>query len=1509
MIYPGSSAEVSLVVSPDPGIFSRENFSLLHEIVFISGDLPDLPALIDGVAAGSEVYMLDAQSDELSQMAALLAGRTGFDAIHILSHGSAGQLLNGTTTLTSDNLHDYSATLARIGSSLTVNGDLLLYGCDVAAGDAGQAFIDELAVATGADVAASTDLTGAASMGGDWVLEAQSGAVEATAMGNENYRGILGDDPLLPASLTNSMSWNGYTFQTRVDAEISVSDPLDPDRTGCYWDRYLLSGVANGETVYLYMGNSSTIDDYLIIGRGANVLTYNDDGGEGKKGLRDAFLSWIYQPGDIIRATTYDSGSTGSYSLWIGTSTGAKPTLTDVINYTPTITAGTTTASGSITEAEPTTGSATSDRASGSIAFADLDLSDSHSISQAVKSLVWTGGTLTTAQQSALTDAFTLGTKVDSTGTGSGTQAWQFSAADSTFDFLAIAETITATWSVTVDDSKTDGIVIKDVVVTITGTNDAAVITGTSTASLTETNAVLTAKGTLGAIDVDSAATFAAQTNVAGNHGYGKFSIGADGVWSYTADNAHNEFAQGIDYTDSFTVSTADGTQQVVRVTIAGTNDAAVITGTSTASLTESKAVLTATGMLSATDVDSATTFIAQTNVAGNHGYGKFSIGTDGVWNYTTDSAHHEFVVGTNYTDSVTVATADGTQQVVTVTIAGINDAAVITGTSTASLTETDAVLTATGMLSATDVDSAATFVAQTNVAGNHGYGKFSIGADGVWSYMADSTHHEFSGGSNYTDSMTVATADGTPQVVTVTIAGTNDAAVITGTSTANLTESNAVLMATGTLHATDVDSATIFTAQTNFSGNHGYGKFSIGTDGVWSYTADNAHNEFAYGTDYADSITVATADGTQQVVTVTIAGTNDAAVISGTSSASLTETNVVLTATGTLNATDVDSAATFVAQTNVGGNHGYGKFSIGTDGVWSYTADSAHNEFVGGTDYTDSVTVSTADGTEQVITVTVEGTNDAAVISGTSTASLTQTSMPLTAAGKLSATDADSAATFAAQTNVAGSNGYGHFTIGTDGVWSYTADSAHREFVGGIDYTDTLAASTADGTQQPVPVTITGVDDPAVLSSVISTLPESSTLRTTGGELTIHDVDTSSPVFVAQAGTHGTNGTFVLGADGVWSYTFDPEVVFTAGASYSDLFNVFSADGTATTVSVYKTSGAISLGHDSSGVSFVDLTVPVGIIFSEEHSPESSVATLRDQLIGASESKIGDAAVFEEILTGGIDAYMLTLQDQTQVTVRTITFSNDSAGTIASADHPITIQGAQSTGGGSTANPNHQEALVVDTTNLPSGSVIYFNNVEFAIVIGAVRLVGGDGKNFVIGDNAAQWIVLGTDDDTLYGGGGDDVIGSYGGNDLLFGDAGNDTLSGGIGNDTLDGGTGTDTAVFSGNYADYTISYDEATQTYAVLDKVVGRDGTDAVSHVENFQFADGTHQDIIKPTAATFSPGTGATEVEVGSDVVLTFSEAIHRGTGTIAIHSCLLYTSPSPRDRTRSRMPSSA
>ncbi|MGL5814875.1 MAG: VCBS domain-containing protein, partial [Aeromonas sp.] len=357
---------------------------------------------------------------------------------------------------------------------------------------------------------------------------------------------------------------------------------------------------------------------------------------------------------------------------------------------------------------------------------------------------------------------------------------------------------------------------------------------------------------------------------------YGSFSLDAAGAWSYSASSAHNEFAAGITYTDSFDVVSADGTHTSVTVKILGTNDAAVLS-TDVVNLTETNttADLSASGTLTISDVDSPASFVPQLAAAGL--YGSFSIDSAGAWSYSASSAHDEFAAGITYTDSFDVVSADGTHTSVTVKILGTNDAAVITGTSTASLTETDTAQSIDGTLSASDVDGSAAFLVQTNVAGNNGYGSFSINAVGAWTYQMNGPHNEFVDGQQYTDSITVATADGTTQVLTVTITGTNDAAVITGTSTASLTETDAAQSIGGTLSASDVDGSATFLAQTNVAGNNGYGSFSINAGGAWIYQMNGPHNEFVDGQQYTDAITVATADGTTQVLTATITGTNDA--------------------------------------------------------------------------------------------------------------------------------------------------------------------------------------------------------------------------------------------------------------------------------------------------------------------------------------------------------------------------------------------------------------------------------------------------------------------------------------------------------------------------------------------------------------------------------------------------------------------------------------------------------
>src|SRR5205823_5160409 len=202
--------------------------------------------------------------------------------------------------------------------------------------------------------------------------------------------------------------------------------------------------------------------------------------------------------------------------------------------------------------------------------------------------------------------------------------------------------------------------------------------------------------------------TFVPQTNVAGANGV--FSIAADGTWTYTASSAFDNLNVGQSVSDTFTVASADGTASTVQVTINGTNDAAVLSS-ATVALSETNAPLTTGGTLTVTDVDSAQTFVPQTNVAGTNG--TFSIAANGAWTYTANSAFDSLNVGQSVSDTFTVASADGTTSTVQVTINGTNDAAVLSS-ATVSLAETNAPLTASGSLSISDVDSAQAFVAQT---------------------------------------------------------------------------------------------------------------------------------------------------------------------------------------------------------------------------------------------------------------------------------------------------------------------------------------------------------------------------------------------------------------------------------------------------------------------------------------------------------------------------------------------------------------------------------------------------------------------------------------------------------------------------------------------------------------------------------------------------------------------------------------------------------------------------
>ncbi|CCD86177.1 conserved protein of unknown function [Bradyrhizobium sp. ORS 285] len=115
------------------------------------------------------------------------------------------------------------------------------------------------------------------------------------------------------------------------------------------------------------------------------------------------------------------------------------------------------------------------DSASGTITFADADVTDMHVLK--VAGVVTSGNDSgLPSDPSVLKNWLALGALTES-GTGTGSQAWTFSAQDRVFDYLGADQHVTLTYTVSIDDGH-GGVVNVPVTITVNGANDAPVITG-----------------------------------------------------------------------------------------------------------------------------------------------------------------------------------------------------------------------------------------------------------------------------------------------------------------------------------------------------------------------------------------------------------------------------------------------------------------------------------------------------------------------------------------------------------------------------------------------------------------------------------------------------------------------------------------------------------------------------------------------------------------------------------------------------------------------------------------------------------------------------------------------------------------------------------------------------------------------------------------------------------------------------------------------------------------------
>jgi VCBS repeat-containing protein len=290
---------------------------------------------------------------------------------------------------------------------------------------------------------------------------------------------------------------------------------------------------------------------------------------------------------------------TVNYNVAVGdASTSASQTVSVTItgaNDAVAVTSGPESAD--VAEQANTTGSSTPDTANGSLSFADVDLSDTHSVSVALTSAVWSGDPdyVPPATRADLETALATALN-DSTGSGSGSIGWTFNIQDSDLDFLSAGETLTATYDVTVFDCTTSS--TQTVTITMTGAQDNAIVANAVTASILDTSATddgqVVAVGNLITDGGDSAGDLANTLSVTDVNGqpvagsldvagaYGTLTVLSDGTYVYIANAGLDAVLLGQNPTEQFNFTVSDNfghsTTTTLTFNVTGASEAPQIT-------------------------------------------------------------------------------------------------------------------------------------------------------------------------------------------------------------------------------------------------------------------------------------------------------------------------------------------------------------------------------------------------------------------------------------------------------------------------------------------------------------------------------------------------------------------------------------------------------------------------------------------------------------------------------------------------------------------------------------------------------------------------------------------------------------------------------------------------------------------------------------------------------------------------------------------------------------------
>ena len=799
-----------------------------QEVVFVSSSVLEYQKLLDGISSNVEVYILDSSRDGVQQMAEVLAGRTGIDAIHLIGHGSESEIRLGSSSLSQLSISmQYAELFQQIGTSLSAEADLMIYGCDFGRGGEGLTAMQTLAMLTGADVAASDDATGHAVLGGDWILETQVGQIETGIVVGEQAQ--LDFVHILAAP---SVDLNGSAPGNAVTVAFTEQTAVNIDPLGVVSDKD--NDVTSLTVTLTTRPDGNTVESLSLSGTASSIAT--------AAGL----------------TVNYDS-STGVLSITGTASVAAYTTILQGILYNNTSDAPTTTSRTVDVVVRDNTPVNSANRTS---TITMTAVNDAPDIADVTVSLNENSPNGTNVYN--VSDSFT-GTDLDRDGQAitysitAGNTSGAFTINSATGAITVANSSILnreslSSFTLTVQAS--DGSLRDTATITINLNDVDEFDVGAISDTNNTTNAVNENAATGTVVGITASASDADATNNTityslTNNALGRFQINSTTGVVSVLDGTLLDYETATSHTITVRGDSSDGSfsTQTFTISVNNVNDNAP-TVSAPASFTVPEDVagnLTYTGTPFA-DVDSGTLTvtlsIADGSISASTGGGVTVGGTGVARTFTgTTAALNTFFTTTGnitYTTALdntaarvlTTQVSDGsvtTSTTSTVTVTPVNDAPTTSAVTLAAIGEDSGarlITQAELLANAGDVDGDA--LTATGLAISGGSGTLVDNGNGTWSYTPagnDSTAVSFS----------YSITDGTATVAgsaTLDITPVNDAPVLGGDATVTVVENQTVV---GTFAATDPDAGD--TVNYSLSGADA-GLFTITASGVVSFVA-----------------------------------------------------------------------------------------------------------------------------------------------------------------------------------------------------------------------------------------------------------------------------------------------------------------------------------------------------------------------------------------------------------------------------------------------------------------------------------------------------------------------------------------------------------------------------------------------------------------------------------------------------------------------------------------------